>query len=106
MLACLACLDCCGLRVSRLLEVRNCRLWPLLPGAGRAAAEDGSGERGDQGDAPAQNSCLFDVDWCQQHVSESANSNIPGIAVAFTGQSIRIHQEGQGWPMSEFDNRA
>ena len=25
----LACLSCCGLRLSGLLEVRNCRLWPL-----------------------------------------------------------------------------
>ena len=53
----LACLACCGLRLSSWkFAIADCGLCPA------GAVEDGSGERGDEGAAPAQNSCCFDVD--------------------------------------------
>ena len=64
LLRCFACfLACCGPRaempkpgcvraVAGSWKFANCRLWPVLAGAGRAAAEDNSGERGGSGQKP------------------------------------------------------
>ena len=88
----LACLACCGPRLSVLLEVRNCRLWPL-PGTS-------SCRRPLRRKRSSGSSTVVCLTWIDAGSTSQSRYflNIRGVVVVFTGQRLRrIHRAGQSW---------